>query len=200
MSLNWNEWNEKTGGPKYPHEKIIQFCFRTYRPEERSRIRALDLGCGSGVHCVFLAMEGFQVTGIDASPAGIANAQKRLAEFGLQAELRVEGIEVLDFPENHFDLVICTSVLDSAGPAIAQQTLTRLLHVMRSGARGLFMFASDRDFRVTGENPYQIYGYNQNEVEHLFGQGFSQVWIDYTMTTYQGGAIEQNDWLVTVER
>lgn len=25
----WNEWNSSSG-PKYPHEKVIQFCFRNY--------------------------------------------------------------------------------------------------------------------------------------------------------------------------
>src|SRR2546426_7636787 len=54
----WNTWNA-SGGPKYPHEKVIQYCFRNFPPEQRSSVRALDVGCGGGVHTAFLAAEGF---------------------------------------------------------------------------------------------------------------------------------------------
>ena len=60
----WEKWN-LSGGPKYPHEKVIQFCFRRYPRREDRELKALDLGCGGGVHSLFLAAEGFSVTGVD---------------------------------------------------------------------------------------------------------------------------------------
>jgi cyclopropane fatty-acyl-phospholipid synthase-like methyltransferase len=199
MFLSWEHWNE-TGGPKYPHEKVVQFCFRTYRPEQRAQTRALDLGCGSGVHCVFLASEGFQVVGVDASSTGITNTKNKLDALGLHADVHLQSIDVLDFPDGRFDLVICTNVLDSAGPSVTRHAIARLPRVMDTSAHGLFLFASERDFRTKGETPYSIYGYQREEVEQLFAVGFSQVWIDSYITTYQGGEIEQHDWLVTVEK
>jgi 2-polyprenyl-3-methyl-5-hydroxy-6-metoxy-1,4-benzoquinol methylase len=81
----WNHWNE-SGGPKYPHEKVVQFCFRNYPPEIRKGIRALDLGCGSGVHTIFLVEEGFDVTGINLSEIAIKNTRKKLNLLGLKAD------------------------------------------------------------------------------------------------------------------
>jgi len=92
----WDQWNA-AGGPRYPHEKVIQFCFRNYSLEMRTDVHVLDLGCGNGVNTIFLAREGFRVTGIDISPSGIDKAQKNLAAEGLKADLYIKGIDDLEF-------------------------------------------------------------------------------------------------------
>jgi SAM-dependent methyltransferase len=195
----WDAWNEQ-GGPKYPHEKVVQFCFRNFRPDQRQCVRALDVGCGSGVHVVFLASEGFQTTGIDISSVGISNVQQRLNALGLKASLRTEGADTLDFLSSSFDLVVCVGVYDCTGPVVAKASVERLRQVLSRGGRGLFLFASDRDFRIKGENRLGLHGYTRREVEDMFVYGFAQVCIDQYITTYEGGKLEQNDWLVTLER
>jgi len=195
----WNAWNEQ-GGPKYPHEKVVQFCFRNYPQDQRGNVRALDLGCGSGVHVVFLAAEGFKTTGTDISEVGIANAKRKLNALGLDAVLRTAGADEMDFPPGSFDLVICVGVYDCVGPAVAKSSVGKLLDVLSLGARGLFLFASDQDFRVKGENSLGVHGYNREEVDEIFSRAFARVWIDRYITTYQGGTSEQNDWLITVQR
>jgi len=196
-SQGWDEWNQ-LGGPKYPHEKVIQFCFRNYKSHERAGVKALDLGCGSGVHSVFLASEGFVVTAVDSSEVGVLNTKRKLAELSLHGDLYVQELDRLDLPEDFFHLVVCVSVLDSAGPEAAQAGVKRVSSLLAAGGRGIFMFASDRDFRVLGENSFGIHGFSRAEVEKLFAHPFSTVWIDRCITTYDGERIEQNDWLVTV--
>jgi len=193
----WDNWNG-SGGPKYPHEKVVQFCFRHFAADVRNTLRALDLGCGGGVHTVFLASEGLRVTGTDVSPVAIERTRLRLESAGLTAELKVEPAETLSFPPASFDLVVCIGVLDAAGPENARAMMERLPPLLARGAHGLFLFASDRDFRITGNNPYQLHGYARAEVECLFEARFSCVWIDRYITTYKGETEEQNDWLVTI--
>ena len=197
----WDSWHAENG-PKYPHEKVVQYCFRNYGPRDRSGVRALDLGCGNGVHTIFLAREGFPVTGLDASKAGISVARRCLQDSGLIATLKIGRIESLDFPADSFDLVICVGVLDAAGPTSARASITQLSDVLTLGGRGLFLFASDRDFRVGVEHQFglRLYGYSRAEVHDLFSTGFSEVCIDRYITTYGGGKTEQNDWLVTVRK
>lgn len=194
-----DDWNQ-SGGPKYPHEKVVQFCFRSYPPAARPQTHALDMGCGSGVHTVFLAAEGFHATGIDVSSTGIANTQRKLEQAGLCAELRVESIETPDFPPASFDLVLCVGVLECAGHEIARRAVKRVSSLLRPGGKGLFIFASDRDFRVVSDPPQVYHGYSRSEVEEIFAEDFHQVWIDRYITTYRGEEIEQNDWLVTLQK
>ncbi len=46
--------------------------------------RALDLGCGSGIHAVELAVRGWQVTGVDTVPNALVRARERAREAGVE--------------------------------------------------------------------------------------------------------------------
>ncbi len=45
--------------------------------------RVLDLGCGEGRDSVFFAAQGFEVTGVDASVAGLRKAERLAREHGV---------------------------------------------------------------------------------------------------------------------
>lgn len=48
--------------------------------------RAVDLGCGAGSKCVYLAQHGWRVTGIDIAPEALKQARKKAADHGLDIE------------------------------------------------------------------------------------------------------------------
>ncbi len=193
----WEDWNSG-GGPKYPHEKVIQFCFRNYPVEARGRVRALDLGCGSGVHTLFLASEGFQVTACDISEIGARNTLAGLHARGLDGDVTACAMENISHPPQSFDLVLCIAVLGAAGLDSAKAALDRLPPMCRPNAKGLFLFEADDDFHAAGDDPLRLHGYTRKEVEDLFLPRFPKVWIDEHTTTYKNGALFQKDWLITV--
>lgn len=194
----WDEWNH-TGATRYPQNHVVQFCFRQF-PHSRAGHRALDLGCGSGVHTVFLAAEGFDVAATDKSPVGIRNTDEKLRSQNLKAVLRVESADVISFPSEHFDLVLCVGIFDTIGPKIAARSLHRLQDVLKPGGKGFFLFSSDLDDSVKGDNPWGFHGYTRDEVDSLFAHGFRKVWVDRCNLTYQGGQVTQDEWIVTLER
>jgi len=59
--------------------------------------RILDLGCGSGNHAAYFQKCGYEVFGIDLSPAMVEICRRK----GLRAEVR--DMEELDFPDASFD-------------------------------------------------------------------------------------------------
>jgi SAM-dependent methyltransferase len=192
----WEEWNSG-GGPKYPHEKVVQFCFRNYPAAVRSQTRALDLACGGGVHTLFLATEGFQVTACDISENGVRNTQAVLHARGLQGDISVCAMQEISYPPQSFDLVLCIAALGAAGVEAARGALDRLAAICRPGAKAFFLFESNDDFHG-GENELDVHGYSRAEVEELFLTRFSNVWIDEHTSTYKNGLLFQKDWLITV--
>lgn len=48
--------------------------------------RAVDLGCGEGADSVWLARQGWSVTGVDISPTAVARARAAATEAGLSDE------------------------------------------------------------------------------------------------------------------
>ena len=68
--------------------------------------RALDLGCGEGGDTMWLAEQGWQVTGVDISDTALARAAAHVAERGLTDRVRFEQINLSESsPDGRFDLV-----------------------------------------------------------------------------------------------
>jgi len=69
--------------------------------------RALDLGCGEGGDSLWLAGQGWDVTGVDISPTAIARAQPAADAAGIPAErLHLVAADLGSWqPETEFDLV-----------------------------------------------------------------------------------------------
>jgi SAM-dependent methyltransferase len=72
--------------------------------------RALDAGCGPGVYSEWLVGRGAEVVAIDASEKMVRLAKKRVGER--VHVLRADFGEPLDFPDEHFDLVLSPLALD----------------------------------------------------------------------------------------
>ncbi len=198
----WDDWND-SGGPSYPHGKVVQFVFRHYAAPIRPQTRFLDLGCGGGVHTAFLARERFLAHGSDLSPNGIERTRQRLAREGLSAELQVGSVDAIDHPDASFEGLISIGVLDCAGPQRLAPALSEITRVLKSGGMALLVFASDTDFRLRTASHLQLHGFGQGEVEQAIAplnQHLQEVFLDRYITTYQNREIEQNDHLVTLRK
>jgi len=72
----------------------------------------LDVGMGTGRLCEELDRRGWQVSGVDLSPAMVAAARRRLPQ--LAARLIEGPVERLPFDDHSFDAVAATGVLEYA--------------------------------------------------------------------------------------
>jgi tellurite methyltransferase len=67
--------------------------------------KALDIACGEGRNSIFLAREGFEVTGLDISKAGLEKALKWMERENLSIDFRIQDLEGYEFTET-YDLII----------------------------------------------------------------------------------------------
>lgn len=89
----------------------------------------LDVGCGPGLALETLYETGFDVTGLDASPAMLAAARRRM---GQRADLHVGNAEHLPFADSQFDYVCLLTVLE-----FAENPQRVLEEAFRVAARGV---------------------------------------------------------------
>lgn len=67
--------------------------------------RALDLACGEGRNSIYLAQQGFEVSGVDISPVGLERGRSRAAELGVAVEF-VEADLDRWRPQGSYDLIL----------------------------------------------------------------------------------------------
>ena len=75
--------------------------------------RILDVGCGGGILCESLALEGAEVVGIDLAEAGLEVARLHLLESGL--DVNYQKITAEEFAKSNaeaFDIVTCMEMLE----------------------------------------------------------------------------------------
>jgi len=105
---------------------------------------ALDVGTGPGQIPIKLTLKfpQLEIIGIDLSEAMLAKARDGAAAAGVESQVRFEMGDArrLPFPDRHFDLVMCNSLLHHAADPLA--TLNELARV--TGPRGALLL---RDLR-----------------------------------------------------
>jgi SAM-dependent methyltransferase len=72
--------------------------------------RALDVACGEGRNSIYLARNGFRMTGVDNSDVALDAAGRAAREAGLDIDFRLVDLRV-DAPTGVFDLVIMMKFL-----------------------------------------------------------------------------------------
>ncbi len=74
--------------------------------EERSEIKILETGCGSGANLWMIAREGFNAYGVDISQESLNLCEQMLNHKEVSATLQLQDMSQMIFPENSFNAVV----------------------------------------------------------------------------------------------
>lgn len=128
-----NDWEQmyRTDANEAAHERSYDRITEIVDPPADAR--ALDIGCGICANSLRLARRGFRVEAGDYSDAILERARDNVAisDFSDKINISKQNILKLDFPDNHFDLVLCWGVLMHI-PDI-DEALAELVRVARPG-------------------------------------------------------------------
>lgn len=72
--------------------------------------RALDLGCGTGRHAIWLAQQGWTVTGVDSSTVGLRQAGERAAALGVRLTLVEADLRTYRPSPGGYELVVLANI------------------------------------------------------------------------------------------
>jgi ubiquinone/menaquinone biosynthesis C-methylase UbiE len=135
---NFEQWNEELA-KKHDLDKFYNHPNAMFRYIENKRIKVLidladiksnsevlEVGCGAG-HILEKIMSG-NLHGIDISEIQIERAQKRLKG---KVKLSKAPGEKIPYPDNHFDSVLCSEVIEHVLDPV--EVLTEIKRVMKKG-------------------------------------------------------------------
>ena len=124
---------------KYPFDAIVSNVFRFIGgAPDRSKVRVLEVGCGTANNIIFLAQEGFSATGLDASDSAIKLGRNALKERGLEAELLCQDFtDLSNFKSESFDMVIDRGSITHNSKDGVIKALDEIKRVLKTG--GIFI-------------------------------------------------------------
>lgn len=140
---------------------------RVLSEQRISPCRAIDLGCGTGTNALWLAQQGFDVTGVDLSPLAIQQAQERAQRLGLKVTLvAADLLDPVDFgpPFAFFFDRGCYHVVRRVDVHRYLSTLERITH---PGTLGLVLAGNAREPQSPGP-PVVSEDELRSELEGLF--------------------------------
>ena len=100
-------WNKEFAGP-LPNLNRNANALLVSVIKGKTPGRALDLGVGEGRNAIYLARNGWSVTGVDLSEVAVAQAKQNAAANKAQLTLHVSDLDVFDFGKEQWDLIIST--------------------------------------------------------------------------------------------
>lgn len=100
--------------------------------------KALDIGMGQGRNSVFLASEGWEVTGFDPSSEGIRIAQASAVKAGVRIRALVTTDDAFEFGAARWDLILMTYIR-----SLTAADAERIRTALKPG--GLFVYENGSD-------------------------------------------------------
>lgn len=112
-------------------------------------VNVLDLGCGSGWLSIYLAREGFQVTGVDIADHALELAQMWAENENLSIKFDIADLADMKYPENSFDAIVANSIFEHLTYDLALATMVTLQNILKPG--GIFIGCFDKVGTGPGE-------------------------------------------------
>lgn len=128
--------------------------------------RALDLGCGTGTNCIYLAVHGWQAVGVDLSSVAIRRARRKAREAGVNCRFYRADVTDLSFLAGPFDLAIDIGCLHGVPREGRGRYASELGRLIKSG--GFYLLYA---FTARSASPTAI-GFAPLEVRDLFDPAF----------------------------
>ena len=127
----------------------------------------LDAGCGTGEIALYFAQRGHAVLGIDYLDYPVAEARRKAAERGVQAEFAQADALALETLGRQFDTVLDSGLFHVFSDADRVRYVEGLAHVTRPGGRLILVCFSDEE---PGEHgPRRV---SRRELENAFATGW----------------------------
>lgn len=163
----WDEvYNKGKQLNEFPFTDLVSFYYN-YFDKNVSNMNILEVGCGAGNNLEFLAKNGHNVYGIDASEIAIKFSKEKFEKKKILGNFTIGEFTELPYEENFFDLIINRAAIchtDIKNANIAMKECNRV--IKKSGIFYSTFFTNLNTFKATKVD----FGYYES-----FEEGFQNI-------------------------
>jgi len=134
--------------------------------------RAIDLGCGAGANTIYLAQQGFDMTGVDYANAAIEKSRARARKADVQVNFIVDDLTNLRHVSGTFDFLFDYGVLDDLRLHERELYLRNILPLTHAGSQYLLWGFEYPMRRWEKFVPFFDIPFYSGEIEERFGLYF----------------------------
>ena len=216
--------NDNRYRPKYPTETVVQFVFRNFNRDGKTKV--LDLGCGAGRHVFFMGKENIVPYGVDFSDEGIRYTKELLCTYGMgdyAENMQVASLTKLPYEDQFFDGIVCYGVLYYLDFASIKKAIKEMERVLKPNGKILLVVRTTEDYRYNkdnelpeekntviineenegkcahSENGMLMHFFEEQELRTLFSQ-FKNVSIDIIKESHHNQQYCDSNYVVVAER
>jgi SAM-dependent methyltransferase len=111
-----------------PRSELIEFINKL----ENKPSKVIDLGCGTGSNAIFLAKQGFDVTGVDFASSAILKAKEKARLEGVKINFVEDDITNLQNIKGVYDLLVDYGTFDDLSNENRQKYVETILSLSHS--------------------------------------------------------------------
>ena len=128
----------------------------------------LDVGCGTGENALFLAQNGFLVTGVDLVRQAIQEAKAKAVERGVKVDFRIANALSLDFKDGQFGNVVDSGLFHTFSDTDRRVFAAEIARILGGSGNYFMLCFSDKEPTGWG-GPRRV---TQREIEATFSPLF----------------------------
>lgn len=150
--IDWDS-HYQSGEPPWETGEPSAELARVIAEETIQPCRVIELGCGTGINAVWLAQQGFDVTGVDSSRLAIDKARQRATEANVNVRLVVDDVLHLAEDYQPFPFFFDRGCYHAVRQIDAPGYVRTLKRVTMPGAVGLLLTGNARCPPPEGQGP-----------------------------------------------
>lgn len=215
-------WMKRLGIHFYPSEFLVRTMLSNNCPnlkidQKYAGKNVLDLGCGDGRNMGLLSNLEMNVYGTEITEIICKSVMRRLAGFGIKADIRVGRNNRLPFSDSLFDYIVASaSVYYVDAETSFNNNIKEVMRVLRHGGFIIFSMVHPdsyilKDAKIMSDHHYEITndplglrnGYafkvfpDRGHILEYFSKYFTDISIGYTSDDYYG--LKQDLWLIVAK-
>ena len=137
---------------RYPNEELCRFMGRNLFSiplSDRTNVKVLEVGCGSGANLWMIAKEGFAAYGVDLSEESLRLCEQMMQKYEVAAQLSAQDMSQTNFSTSEFNFIVDVFSSYCLPKDLGIKFIAEIARLLKHGGKFFSYFPSKRSDAFT---------------------------------------------------